>query len=152
MIVATRIDLSRATRQDVFDYIVFALIQQGKPSLRPGGCAYRGKDGCRCAVGHLIADADYRPRFEGKNTMNILADIPSLEDWVTRGEERAELLIEIQGAHDFATADGPSGPSWLSGFRQRAREVAKRLGLDASIVSYREDRNGWYLDGADEDG
>lgn len=56
--------------QIAFDLIVNHLRKQGKRSMRRDsegrlGCAYRGDDGSKCAIGVLIPDSDYLPSFEG---------------------------------------------------------------------------------------
>lgn len=39
------------TQQDIFNYVVAHLVEQGKPSVSDNGCAYRGDGGCKCAAG-----------------------------------------------------------------------------------------------------
>lgn len=53
------------TEQEIFDTVARHLLTQGKKSIGvEGGCAYRGKEGCKCAAGCLIPDDLYDPRFE----------------------------------------------------------------------------------------
>lgn len=58
------------TNQEAFNIIVRHMRQQGKRSMSsdiPGMCAYRGKDGTKCAVGALIPDEEYHPDMEGES-------------------------------------------------------------------------------------
>lgn len=57
-----------ALKQRLFEQAYIALYKQGRRSLTPGRetCAYRGAGDCKCAIGHLIPDDRYDPRFEGK--------------------------------------------------------------------------------------
>lgn len=43
------------------------VIAQGKRSFSQGYCLYRGPDGTKCALGHLIPDELYTRDIEGKN-------------------------------------------------------------------------------------
>lgn len=160
MITSTGISLKGASLQDVFDFAVFSLIQQGKPALKDGNCVYRvaddngviQADACRCAAGHLIDNSEYVAALEGK-TIDRLFDrafmqdsvLPSLRGWINEGnndESRLKFLRHLQSAHDQAVggaseSNGSSG-TWLSIFRINARKLAADYGLDASITAYRE--------------
>lgn len=54
------------TLQEVFDKVARHLLTQGQRSIlrETGRCAYRGDEGCMCAVGVLIADEHYHPKLE----------------------------------------------------------------------------------------
>lgn len=55
------------TKQEIFDLAFNGLRAQGfRQSAEEGGCLYRGPDGLKCAIGHCIADSDYRSHFEGE--------------------------------------------------------------------------------------
>ncbi len=56
------------TRQELFTLAWNGLKDQGfQPSLMASGddCAYRGKDGRKCALGHCMTDEAYKPSMEG---------------------------------------------------------------------------------------
>ena len=61
------------THQQIYNRVKGPLIQQHRRSMLttedPGGfgdmCGYRGQDGCKCALGHLIPDELYDPSIEG---------------------------------------------------------------------------------------
>ena len=54
------------TRQEIFDKAWTGLKGQGfVQSLECGGCMYRGDNGLRCAIGHIIPDSRYDEGLEG---------------------------------------------------------------------------------------
>lgn len=66
--------MSKFTLQQIFDKIVTKLRAQNKRSIAiykdyegiPNeGCAYRGENGCRCAIGWMIPNKYYRKWMEG---------------------------------------------------------------------------------------
>lgn len=70
------------------------LLKQNKRSLIGAECAYRGSCGAMCAIGVLIPDKEYRPRFEGLQARVIALEVPSLQSvnkW---------LLARLQKIHD----------------------------------------------------
>lgn len=88
------------TAQQLFDQVVSHLRTQGKPcySSVSGGCAYRGQNGLKCAIGALIPDEAYLPRMEGLDAGGILQFLPD-----TLKQEFAAhntLLISLQKVHD----------------------------------------------------
>jgi hypothetical protein len=50
----------------LIQHVCTALDAQGRKSTTADthGCRYRGQDGTKCAVGHLIDDAHYDPDFD----------------------------------------------------------------------------------------
>lgn len=55
------------TEQEIFDLAFNGLRAQGfRKSKGEKGCLYRGPDGLKCAIGHCIADSDYRKSFEAR--------------------------------------------------------------------------------------
>lgn len=58
-------------RQEIFDKVATHLLKQGKRAERDydtiqKGCAYRGQENTKCAVGCLIKDEFYSTKLEGK--------------------------------------------------------------------------------------
>lgn len=110
------------TNQEVFYKVVMHLRQQGKQSLRDiqhefeSNCAYRGKDGLKCAIGCLIKDSEYYPSMEGKGIDNLLREFSSLR----RYKSSFNLLAQLQCIHD----------SYLPIFWElRLKNVARELNL-----------------------
>lgn len=113
------------TRQEIFNTVATALLAQGKASYaRYGGCLYRGPDGTKCAVGHLIPDEKYRPSLEGKGAEHAdvvrAASIPDGE----RG-----FVRKLQFLHDN-DLEGYGIDRWKLGMHDCAREY----GLDPSVL------------------
>ena len=94
--------------QELFDTTLFHLRKQGcaammenpnqdggNPSNPPDICAYRGKNGSKCAAGIHISDDMYMPSMEGKPIKYINA---KYHLGFTANE--TALLVEMQGAHD----------------------------------------------------
>lgn len=120
--------------QQIFDRVATHLLTQGRRSLRfrpgsslPEGCAYRGTEGLRCAIGCLISDESYDPRMEGRSVHYLVEDnagratFPDLEPlW-----PHYELLRRLQKVHDESEP-----PFWLG----QLRAIASEFGLSPSAV------------------
>jgi len=114
-----------ALQQVIFDTVAVKLLEQGKAAKNDFSCVYRASNGTRCAVGHLIPDDKYEPRFEGS----------SIDAETTKGESiRAALpfsarhclpfLSSLQSAHDF-TLSNEGTEAWI----MRMKEIALRYNL-----------------------
>lgn len=90
------------SNQQIFDYVVTKLAEQGRPAIGATGlCQYRGKNGCKCAVGWLISDHDYDPVWEEKgHGMTFSTDSPQ-KLMIEKGYS-IDLLTCLQDAHDSA--------------------------------------------------
>lgn len=53
------------TPQETFNIVKEHLLKQQCRALGRGGCAYRGAEGRKCAIGCLIPDDKYTPDLEG---------------------------------------------------------------------------------------
>lgn len=55
-------------KQEIFNKAIRALHAQPQKSYDEftGTCFYRGPEGIKCAIGHLIPDEEYNPKFEGE--------------------------------------------------------------------------------------
>lgn len=61
------------TNQELFDKVVRAIVKQGRGSINSEGlCVYRGPDGLKCAVGHIIPDELYSPLIEKTSAMTLV--------------------------------------------------------------------------------
>lgn len=138
-------NLAGATDQDVFDYVVRKLIEQGEPSTKDGMCLFRGPGDRRCAVGWLIPDDEYTPAVDQQGGVGSLLnkDVapPSLLSWVNEGvrdlrlpspQERVRFLSDLQIAHDGTEA--VRGGTWTDAFRDRARFVGELHGLTTTVT------------------
>jgi hypothetical protein len=91
--------LALASDQDVFDYVVGFIRQQGAPAMSADGfCSYEADEGKRCAVGCLLPSGQFKGRLgtvdEPKN--EDMRKILSAEE----GSRRLDLLKRLQEAHD----------------------------------------------------
>lgn len=103
------------TNQEAFGKMVAHLRKQGKPAHDVNGvCRYRTKDGLMCAVGCLIADAEYERGMEGMGVEAMMAAYEVLQDL------DPPFLAEMQDTHD---ARDPS--HWEARFA----DTAARYGL-----------------------
>lgn len=85
--------------QEQFNIAVRGIAAQGwKQSVNAEGdtCRYRGEDGMKCAVGHLIPDEFYQGRFDART---VPVDDVLDELGVNDGASVA-FLKELQMAHD----------------------------------------------------
>lgn len=84
------------TNQEVFDKVVTALRKQGAKSQSHGCCAYRGRWGRKCAVGHLIPDELYDENMEGKLWVDLSEWFPAVDNL----QLNRNLVQELQLIHD----------------------------------------------------
>ena len=112
-------------RQEALNIAARGILEQGAYSLNKArtSCMYRGENGTKCAVGHLIPDDDYDPLMEGKaasdykilDVIDVLCDnfflcsmqarihdIPSIEGW-----DEAKFRERV---NEFASAQGLKNP------------------------------------------
>lgn len=104
------------TAQVLFDTVADHLIAQGRKSMRvnDGGrrlCAYRGDDGCKCAIGVLIPDADYTEAMEGSSIYD-----PRVAAVVRIPNSLLLLANRLQGIHDHDAVE--AWPRSLEGTAQ----------------------------------
>lgn len=69
-----------------------------------GGCAYRGGDGLKCAVGHLIPDDEYREEMDGAacSVPDVLSVLRKnmCHDTLDNLQANLDLLNTVQSWHD----------------------------------------------------
>jgi hypothetical protein len=154
------------TDQEIFDTVAKHLIAQGKQSLLPqvagdseyNGCAYRGENGTKCAIGCLIPDELYNPIIENTSVQvffdtvsatefvrghnvsavdpeialdDFLAITQKIGDFIGRtGNDTESLLGDLQSAHDncFGSIEDIKGA--LYGVAEDFELSAKVLGDD----------------------
>lgn len=123
--------MSVMTDQEVFDTVARHLLTQGKQSIArdvSGGfmCLYRGPDGCKCAVGALIGDDEYRADMEEHSALELhrLGLLPE------RLVEHRFLLEDLQSAHDHTD----SGPTFRAHIKRELREVAETYDLSTVVL------------------
>lgn len=112
--------------QELFDTVATHLLTQKKRATNTHGCAYRGENGLKCAVGCLIPDSKYDPELEGScASARAVAKAAGL-----RGEQQRLLAEKLQAVHDD---DHPS--TWHGALHRVAAEFnLKTTVLDSTRV------------------
>jgi hypothetical protein len=112
--------INSMTPMEILDFVENAIVEQGKSAVfmdESGNvaCAYRGKDGTKCAFGIIIDDADYHKSFEGARAWDV-TDRLGIYDRVKR-----QLFQRLQYAHDNAHRDVSTGydVSFVDAFKSK---------------------------------
>lgn len=116
--------------QEIFDKVATHLLTQKKRAVvgRDERCAYRGKDGCMCAVGVLIPDDQYSTDMEGRSVFSELVVNALFSKYDSNKDEhrlKINLLSYFQEIHDRAQ---PS--EWL----EKIKELGDTHGLSTGGV------------------
>ena len=107
------------TKQEFFNKSVAGVIKQGALSKNfTGHCLYRGPDGLKCAIGHVINDDEV---IENERAIALL---PFRHG---RFNHLWDLAQNLQGAHD-ASDD-------IKEFIANARCIGIQMGLDVSVCA-----------------
>jgi hypothetical protein len=111
------------TRQQMFNTAYHGLAAQGfeRSTPRNGGtgCAYRGADNRRCALGYLIPDSAYNPEWD-KTGMSAWC-LTEVNATPVICRKNQDFLEDLQEVHDSALT-----PDVM---RTRLVEFAERWGL-----------------------
>lgn len=120
--------------QQAFDIFAPGLLEQNCKSERwETGCAYRGTETNevlepKCAIGMLIPDEDYQPRFESVPLTAVMDMLPDLFFPMCNLKQRNELTLfymDVQRLHDSM----PVG-EW----RPYLERLAKKYGLKTDCI------------------
>lgn len=87
--------------QEAFDKAYLGVIEQGGPAhLDDGRCRYRGPNGRKCGVGHLIDDEKLAARWDEQNLgIHVGVQDDKAPAWM-KSQPMAQLLTAIQSLHD----------------------------------------------------
>ena len=88
------------TRQDIFNISASGLLKQGKASKDSSSCMYRGPNGLKCAIGMLIPDELYKPRFEGYSASGFGVRKALVKAGVPNTVAFVNFLVRLQKVHD----------------------------------------------------
>jgi hypothetical protein len=112
-------------QQRIFNKVASHLLRQNKKSTIPGEpqyCAYRGKDGLRCALGTLITNQNYSQGLDGAYGGGV--GYPEVYDSIIKSypfcEGQVQLLHDLQSIHDMQKP---------SRWRQKLSVLAKKYNL-----------------------
>lgn len=122
------------TRQKAFDRAAQRIYRQGGPSVSgdAGGCAYRGNDVRRCAVGEFILERDYEESMEGMTADQVYRKgiLPRLP-----GRAPEDFWRDLQRQHDNAVeSDLLGADEFFPVFAASMRAFTKRRHLNASVI------------------
>lgn len=116
-------------KQQVFDYVVTKLAEQGKLSLSThGSCMYRGAEGTKCAVGWLIPDTEFDPKWD-ESPGDLLRARHSPRKLLEGKGHGLEFLQDLQSAHDSSGGRQTTSHWWL-----RFRNMALLHNLDPTLA------------------
>jgi len=120
--------------QAAFDKAVELVIKQGAVCKNNDAvCLYRGPNGMKCAIGHLISDeqiAKYNIRmnhYVEYFPSTLLKEIINDDAYIV-----CEFLTGLQSAHDYCQID--SGDKFTEAFINRANNLAINWGLNTFKV------------------
>lgn len=130
-------DAMTAPEQEIFDFVLAKIREQGRPSYSPEGgtCYYRGPDGTKCAVGHLIPDEIYSSFMEGMNPWALRHDFVRAAPKSVTAVPRAgwtTFLGGLQLAHDSAAKAQEDGEDFLETFEKNMKHLAEDMELTYS--------------------
>jgi hypothetical protein len=111
-ITLTNFMKGRVKASTVLDHIEKKLIEQGCQSKNAhGNCTYRGENGTKCGIGHIIPDSSYvtamdDPDGEDNSVAGIIEKFNKRLnlDGVTIENEKLSMLADIQNLHDGANS------------------------------------------------
>jgi len=130
--------------QKMFDQAVGGIVKQGCQSTGDwgdgdddtNGCMYRGPNGTKCAIGHVITDEFYSEKLEGlslsDSTLREALD-NSLACRMPRGW--LNLLSGLQSVHDNPDLGSLTGKEFVSMFLAKANILAEQFYLTPYVGS-----------------
>lgn len=123
------------TPQEILNKAYLGVMRQGQPSVSSDGrnCVYRGKNGLKCAVGHLISDEAAVDWDKNPSTSLGIGQILKydtgnryIEDWM---EDNVGLLSNLQLAHDASVTFPNDLEGFTQNFKRRVEKIAFSHGL-----------------------
>ena len=136
-------NLHQRTLQQIFDWVVYSLLNQGEQcSDDEFGCMYHNED-LRCAAGHCISDKEYHELqsklvgdkkfihgIENKPISRVIAKSNEVLGTVVPDETRMRLMQSLQEVHDRLYVS-----CWVSEFNR----IAEEFGFDTIILDHFEE-------------
>ncbi|MFG1501661.1 hypothetical protein ABMA70_15740 [Halobacteriovorax sp. XZX-3] len=88
--------------QTIFNMVLQHLARQNQAAMNPEteGCAYRGGENTKCAVGYLIAESSYYEEFEGQTVGDSAVDEAVKESVGELTLSAFDMLARLQSIHD----------------------------------------------------
>lgn len=95
--------MDKEALQQAFDKAYLGLKAQGfERSHKNEACLYRGPDGKKCALGHVIPDEHYLPEMEHDSAFAVVEQYPEVVPVGLRGDWGKRALHRLQRCHDQA--------------------------------------------------
>jgi hypothetical protein len=131
--------------ENIFNFVLVKLFQQGQPAMTDGSCCMRSKSGHRCAVGWLIPDKDLRPSWRTEVSYNGDGeDAKAVRDYLgRRGLHSEAFATAMQHAHDTAHRGATyrtKSKEWTKTFLHKMRGIAILFDLDQEVINLLENR------------
>lgn len=132
----------RVSKQAVADFVVARMKEQRKASALFDDhgivekCLYRSPDGCKCAIGHLIPDSQYRKGMDVGDSNAGQAVGPMVLDFYPAyytDDSTLYFLKDLQMAHDYAA--GEVGDKFVSAFIESMKKVYHNYKLDKTALT-----------------
>lgn len=123
-----------STAQELFDRAVNGVMAQGRRSTDNGLCRYRGNDGARCAVGHVVDDDEIATRMERCSLSGLVSRHKGRElDFELPPDliEHEDLLCDLQVAHDRCR--GAGGEYTTEKFRREFYDKVAKIARDREL-------------------
>lgn len=135
--------------QELFDRSVRGVLAQGRPSVRSDGmCLYRGLDGAKCGVGHLITDDCYDTKIELRRADSSVVMESLICSLGTLDRQQRHFIADLQAAHDEAASAGDGefftamlprkvfpAPEFLTRYKKACLDLAFKYGLNPETVA-----------------
>jgi hypothetical protein len=88
-------------------------------------CRYRGDEGCKCAIGHLIPDDKYDPAMETLRVASLIQKFPAIREDMGDPETDGDInfLQQCQFMHDDVRAN------WSVRFEDLVKLTAQQFKL-----------------------
>lgn len=121
---------------EIFEEAINKTVEQGCVSYRAGMCAYRGNDGNKCAVGHLIKDEHYTDELEGKKASHcLIVEALELSLGILLTEADLYYLDGLQYCHDQCK-DTKDEEEFKQRFFKGILKEVTRLALPKSVLQF----------------
>lgn len=122
--------MAKLSNQEIFNKALFGIREQNyEQSANGESCAYRGKNGTKCAVGHCIDDATAE-RWDsfGESSIGMVYSFDK-EGFSNVFDVKQLLLLErLQYCHD-STLDGAAFSFGPGAFEQGMKNIARQFNL-----------------------
>lgn len=118
--------------QEAFDTSLVKLMEQGVCSMKDNSCQYRGPNGTKCAIGHLMPADHYASWMEGKKIGILLLDNTKL-NMLFDGVD-VNLLNQLQKFHDVLKNPNYTHQEWRTQYFRLMYHTAKAFNLHTTVL------------------